>query len=103
MMIDMAMGNFKDKVAIVGVGTIDRWGPMPEKDVYGMAAQAFLNCLDDCGVRKEDVDGVVVSEGTGELTRYDAVCHALGLYPRFACSYFPEGRLFGPSIEFMSS
>jgi acetyl-CoA acetyltransferase len=97
------MGNFKDKVALVGAGTTNKWGPTPDLDVWAMAAQALGNCLQDCGLKKEDIDGVVVGQGTGQPIGYDAMVEHLGLSPRFACEYRPGGRLFGPSIDLMSA
>ncbi|OGP73624.1 MAG: hypothetical protein A2Y80_10750 [Deltaproteobacteria bacterium RBG_13_58_19] len=102
-MVEPVIGNFKDKVAIVGVGTTERWGPMPELDIWAMAAQALRNCLDDCGLKKEDIDGVVVGQGTGQPTPYDAMVERLGIYPRFTCDYRPGGRLFGPSVGLVAS
>src|SRR4030042_5544273 len=102
-MVEPVIGNFKDKVAIIGVGTTERWGPMPELDIWAMAAQALRNCLDDCGLKKEDIDGVVVGQGTGQPTPYDAMGERLGNYPPVTCDYRPGGRLFGPSVGLVAS
>jgi acetyl-CoA acetyltransferase len=95
--------SYSDKVAFVGVGTTDRFGTIPELDAFGMAAQAFRNALDDCGLKKDDIDGVIVGTGTGQPTPYDAMCHTLGLYPRVMLPYSNLGRLAGPSITLMAS
>jgi len=94
---------YKDKVAFVGVGTTNRYGTIPEMDAFGMAAEAFRNALNDCGLKKEDIDGVVVGSGTGQPTPYDQMCHVLGLYPRVMLPYSNGGRLSGPSVVLMAS
>ena len=95
--------NYSNKVAFVGVGTTDRYGTIPELDAFGMAAQAFRNALDDAGLKKEDIDGLVVGTGTGQPTPYDQMTNMLGLRPRVALPYTNSGRLSGPSVTLMAS
>ncbi len=94
---------YKDQVAFVGVGTTNRFGTIPELDAFGMAAEAFRNALDDAGLKKEDIDGVIVGTGTGQPTPYDQMCHTLGLYPKVMLPYSNLGRLAGPSVTLMAS
>lgn len=94
---------FKDKVAFVGVGTTNRFGTIPELDAFGMAAEAFRNALEDCGLKKDDIDGIVVGTGTGQATPYDQMCHTLGLHPKVMLPYSNLGRLAGPSVTLMAS
>ncbi len=68
-----------------------------------MAAEAFRNALEDCGLKKEDIDGVIVGTGTGQPTPYDQMCHTLGLYPKVMLPYSNLGRLAGPSVTLMAS
>ena len=49
----------KDKMAIVGVGNT-RYGNFPETDDYGLGADAFRAALDDCGLAKDKIDGLLV-------------------------------------------
>ena len=95
--------NYSNKVAFVGVGTTDRYGTIPELDAFGMAAQAFRNALDDCGLKKEDIDGLIVGTGTGQATPYDRMTNMLGLTPRVSLPYTNAGRLSGPSVTLMAS
>lgn len=73
------LDRLKDDVAIVGVGDTDyaadyaraRSG-QPYQDCYGYAAQAFQRALDDAGLKRDDVDGLIVgptisSERAGEI------------------------------------
>lgn len=79
--------RLKNDVAIVGIGDTDyaadyaraRSGK-PYQDCYGYAAQAFHRALDDAGLKRDDIDGLIVgptisSERTGEI---------LGLNPTFS-------------------
>jgi acetyl-CoA acetyltransferase len=70
-------------VAVVGVGNSDyavdyvaaRGGP-PATDAYGLAATAFRRALADAGLRRDDIDGLVVGptlavERAGEVLGMD--------------------------------
>ncbi|HMV40529.1 MAG TPA: thiolase family protein, partial [Plasticicumulans sp.] len=49
----------KDKVAVAGVGNT-RYGNFPETDDYGLGADAFRNAVADCGIDKNEIDGLLV-------------------------------------------
>ena len=49
----------KDQVAVIGVGNT-RYGNFPDTDEYGLAAQAFRSALNDCGISKNNIDGLLV-------------------------------------------
>ncbi len=79
-----------NKVAVVGVGDTDygndyrgdsgatfRRGTRGRHDAYGLAAIAFRRALADSGLKKEDIDGVVVG---GSLLS-EPTCELLGLTP----------------------
>ncbi|MCP8937761.1 thiolase family protein [Alsobacter sp. SYSU M60028] len=66
------------KVAVVGVGT-SAYGKFPDKDATALGVDAFLAALDDSGVSRDQIDGLVVhraphiqrmSEMLGLRTRY---------------------------------
>jgi acetyl-CoA acetyltransferase len=71
--------RLRDDVAIVGIGDTDYGedylrarGGSAYQDCYGYAAQAFCRALADCGLKRENVDGLIVgptlsSERTGEI------------------------------------
>ena len=42
----------RNKVSIVGVGNTP-YGNFPETDEYGLAAHAFRNAIEDCGLDKD--------------------------------------------------
>src|SRR6201996_7701944 len=68
-----------DDIAIVGVGDTDYSADYTRarsgsayQDCYGYGAQAFRRALKDCGLEREDIDGLIVgptgaSERTGEI------------------------------------
>ena len=78
------------KVAVVGVGDTDygkdyraaggatrRRGAPGERNAYGLAALAFTRALADSGLKKADIDGVVV----GGSIASEPMCELLGLAP----------------------
>ncbi|MBI2371745.1 MAG: thiolase family protein, partial [Deltaproteobacteria bacterium] len=50
--------SLKDRYAIVGVGHT-KMGKQPELSNYALQLEAVKHALDDAGLRKEDVDGVI--------------------------------------------
>ena len=85
------MRKVSGKVAVVGIGETDygadyraggatrRRGAQGERDGYGLAALAFSRALADSGLKKEDIDGVVVS---GPINS-EVACEYLGLTPNW--------------------
>ncbi|MGI4809261.1 MAG: thiolase C-terminal domain-containing protein [Janthinobacterium lividum] len=72
--------------AVVGIGQTDwvgdyrrvRAGEKPD-DSYGYAAAAFRAALDDAGIGKDEVDGLIV----GPTTAYERMGEVLGIDPRW--------------------
>ncbi len=54
------LDSIRGEVAIVGVGETAHTGPSGRK-ALDMAAEAIRRALDDCGLRPEDVDGLMVA------------------------------------------
>ena len=77
-----------NKVAIVGVGTTS-YGSFPDTDEYGLGALAYRNALDDCGLSKESVDGMVVCR----IPDYERMGEILGLSPRWSLCLPSHGRM----------
>ncbi len=71
--------DFRDKTAIVGVGTTDFRALYrdldPERSAYDLGIQAFKAALDDAGLKKEDIDGLLVSR----IPSYGRTATMLGL------------------------
>jgi acetyl-CoA acetyltransferase len=93
--------DFSDKIAFAGVGTTD-FGAMyrdldPERSGYQLGLTAFKQALDDCGLTRDDVDGLLTSR-VEDLTRMSEI---LGIrHPRFVSTLPGGGRYSGLGIEY---
>ena len=87
------MQQLKDKVAIVGVGHT-AYGNFPDRSDYSLAAEAFRNALDDCGLSKEQVDGMLCCR----LPYYVRMGEILGINPRWTMQTPAHGRMSGMAI-----
>ena len=87
-----------DRTAIVGVGT-SRFGTLLEESPLQLAAHAFKAALADAGLRKDEVDGLVINIGWPLGADYDRFAEALGLHIRFADQTWTHGRFVGPSLQ----
>jgi len=85
--------ELKNKVAVVGVGNT-QYGNFPEIDDYGLAAQAFRNAVNDCGIDKNRIDGLLVSR----IPYYGRMGEILGLNPRWTITLPAHGRMSGMGI-----
>ena len=96
-----ALRNLQDKTAIVGVGTTE-FGAIyrdldPERSAYELGLIAFREALRDAGLRRTDVDGVIVSR----LPHYGRMCEMIGLrHPRFVNVLPGEGRQSGIALQY---
>lgn len=85
--------SLKNKVAIIGVGNTP-YGAFPETDEYGLGADAFKSALDDCGIAKSDVDGLLVCR----IPSYVRMGEVIGLDPRWTITLPGHGRMSGMAI-----
>ncbi|UFN48424.1 thiolase family protein [Roseomonas sp. OT10] len=85
--------HLKDRIAVVGVGNT-RYGNFPEKDDYGLGAEAFRHAVDDCGLDKNKVDGLLVCR----IPYYARMGEILGLSPRWTMPLPPHGRMSAMGI-----
>lgn len=88
-----ALRALKDKFAVVGVGTTP-FGSFPEMDEYGLGAWAFRNAIEDCGLDKNEVDGL----GVCRVPSYARMGEVLGIDPRWTITLPAHGRMSGISI-----
>jgi acetyl-CoA acetyltransferase len=89
-MIDKRLSG---KYAVVGVGT-SAYGKFPEKDDFHLAADAFADAVQDCGIDKDRIDGLLVCR----LPHYARMAEILGIQPRWTLQVPPHGRMSGISI-----
>ncbi len=91
----------QDRTAIVGVGTTE-FGAIyrdldPERSAYELGLIAFREALSDAGLKRTDVDGVIVSR----LPHYSRMCEMIGLrHPRFVNVLPGEGRQSGIALQY---
>lgn len=85
--------SLKDQIAVIGVGNT-KYGNFPDTDEYGLAAQAFRSAIDDCGVSKNNIDGLLVCR----IPYYARMGEVLGLDPRWTLTLPPHGRMSGMGI-----
>ncbi len=96
----MMHASLRDKTAIVGVGTTE-FGPRyrnldPELSPYELAAEALQNALDDAGLSKDDVDGLVAAR----LPSYARMADVFGIRrPRILNAFQGSGRMSGVVLE----
>ncbi|MDR7076053.1 acetyl-CoA acetyltransferase [Neobacillus niacini] len=86
--------NLKDKAAVVGVGTT-KYGVFPEHDDYSLGVWAFKEALEDSGIDKSEIDGLIVNR----ISNYQKMAEILGINPTFIKQLPSEGRQSGTSIQ----
>lgn len=94
------MTSHRDRTAIVGVGNT-AFGALyknldPDRSPYALAAEAFSKALEDSGLRKEEVDGLVCSR----IPSYSRMADVLGLrHPALINGYEGSGRMSGLALQ----
>jgi acetyl-CoA acetyltransferase len=77
--------KLRDRVAIAGIGTTQQ-GIFPDVDGNDLAADAFCLALEDCGLAKNDVDGLITCKSYGGLGVDTQMAVLLGLNPRYSAT-----------------
>ena len=77
----MGLADLRDRACIVGVGDTPQ-GSVPEKTGDELAIDAARAALDDCGLNKDDIDGLFVQPSYGRQGDYLKVGLMLGLNPK---------------------
>jgi acetyl-CoA acetyltransferase len=97
----MANWDLKDKAAIAGVGN-SKFGRRLMRSPIDLAAEAILNALDDCGLQREQLDGLIVSFGSPIGTDGDQLASVLGLNLRCYNQTWGHGRFTASCIQWAS-
>ncbi len=92
-MPNTAFHKLKDRIAVVGVGNT-AYGNFPHTDDYGLGAEAFRRAVEDCGLDKNQVDGL----GVCRVPYYARMGEILGLNPRWTVQFPPHGRMSAMAI-----
>ena len=86
------MGNLRDRAAIIGVGNSKFERISAEVSPLVPLVTAFKNALDDAGLERSDIDGLLVNIGTPFGVDYDQVAEAFGLNIHFSDQTWTHGR-----------
>ena len=94
----MPAGNLKDVAAVCGVGHT-AYGRKMNRSQIDLAGEAIRNALDDAGLGRDDLDGLIVSFGTPIGADADTLAYALGLKLRAYNQTWAHGRFTASSIQ----
>ena len=98
----MPAWNLKDAAAVCGVGhTV--YGRKMNRSQIDLAGEAIRNALDDAGLERDDLDGLIVSFGTPIGADADTLAYALGLKLRAYNQTWAHGRFTASSIQWAAS
>jgi acetyl-CoA acetyltransferase len=78
---------------VVGVGT-SAFGSFPETDATGLAFDALTAAIEDCGIDRSEIDGLVVNRAAS----YQRIGEILGSNLRWSAQFEASGRMSGASI-----
>jgi acetyl-CoA acetyltransferase len=94
------MANFelKDRSAIVGVGE-SPYGRRLMRSPIDLASVAIANALDDAGLARKDLDGLIVSFGSPIGADGDTLAQVLGLNLRAYNQTWAHGRFTASCIQ----
>jgi acetyl-CoA acetyltransferase len=96
--------DFHSRVCIVGVGDTD-YGSLyrtrdPRRNAYTLGLEAFRNALADCGLKKEEIDGLIVVR----IPHYQPFANMVGLrFLRVANVLRGEGRMSGLAVQYAAA
>jgi acetyl-CoA acetyltransferase len=81
------------KVAITGVGETEHARALPGRTGMSLAIEASIKAIDDAGLTKNDVDGVITSEGLGwgNPRGHIELAENLDVYAKKFCTAVPMG------------
>ena len=93
------MTNFdlRDRAAVAGVGQ-SQYGRRLMRSPVDLAADAIANALDDCGLARDQLDGMIVSFGSPIGADADTIAQLLGLKLRTYNQTWAHGRFTASSI-----
>ncbi len=95
------MHSIRDRTAIIGVGASPQ-GKLPGSTPVSLAVEAFKRALDDSGLRKEQIDGLLTMPGTTSSEgayNYARVGEALGIDPLYTGSMMLGGGTAGALLH----
>lgn len=97
----MPSRSLSDRIAIAGVGASPQ-GKLEGRTPLDLGIEAFRRALDDAGLRKQDIDGILTMPGTtspeGSL-HYLRFGEAVGIDPRYTGSMTMGGGTAGALVQ----
>ena len=87
-----------NQVAIVGIGTTG-FGRFADRSASSMASEALRQALNDCGLKRADVDGLVVQIGSPRGLDYDEMARLLALETRYSSQTWDHGRFCATVLQ----
>ncbi|MSQ47015.1 MAG: hypothetical protein EXR78_01300 [Deltaproteobacteria bacterium] len=94
----MPAWDLKDQAAVSGVGH-SPYGKRLNRSTIDLAGEAIRNALDDAGLTRDDLDGLIVSFGTPIGADADTLAYALGLKLRMYNQTWAHGRFTATCIQ----
>jgi acetyl-CoA acetyltransferase len=94
----MANCNLKDKAAIAGVGN-SAYGRRLMRSPIDLAADAIAAALDDAGLERTELDGMIVSFGSPIGADGDTIAAMLGLKLRSSNQTWAHGRFTASCVQ----
>ncbi len=85
-------------VAVIGAGTVG-FGRFPDESAASLANRAVRAALDDAGLERRQLDGLVVHIGSPRGIDYDAAARLLALEVRFAAQTWSHGRFAATVLQ----
>lgn len=89
------VGQMRGEVAVVGVGMTEI-GKLPGRTSLSLTVESFKNALDDSGLTKNDIDGLVCLASGCD---YDRVLESFGIDVRYAYQGWSHGRFLVPMVQ----
>jgi acetyl-CoA acetyltransferase len=81
----MDLQDMKDRAAIVGLGYTAQQGTLPGRSAMSLALEACKNAIEDAGLKKDDIDGMLLQPTMGQVHSYN-VAAQLGIDLRFTAN-----------------
>jgi acetyl-CoA acetyltransferase len=91
--------RFRSTVAIAGVGAVKFSRGAHQGSIAEIADQAVELAVEDCGLPRRRIDGLLVHIGSPRGLDYDEMANLLAITPRFASQTWSHGRFCGTVIQ----
>ena len=88
------MSNSAPPVAIVGIGHTT-YGRLPEHDACSLGLWALANALEDCGLKYEDLDGLILNR----IADYQRFANLCSISPAYTLTTPAHGRFSAICIQ----